>query len=202
MRRSFLRIVILMLAVFLLSPSSAPGHAAPPGLSAEQRARVDRGDVVVLEVLPADGAGGGQGGTAVAFIPAPAEAVWRLLVDYPGHAGLYPNVVATEVLEADAHHVLVRYVVAVGPFSFRFHINTYPDAAHRRLSWYLARSRPNSLFRENWGYWHLEPEGHGVLVTYAIASRTVLPAFLTRGAERNALVKTVKAVRQRATGTS
>jgi hypothetical protein len=37
-----------------------------------------------------------------------------------------------------------------------------------------------------------------VLLTYAMAARTVLPGFLTRGVERGGLVETLKAVRQRA----
>jgi len=38
----------------------------------------------------------------------------------------------------------------------------------------------------------------GVLLTYGMAARTVLPAFLTRRAERDGLVETLKAVRERA----
>jgi hypothetical protein len=36
------------------------------------------------------------------------------------------------------------------------------------------------------------------VLTYAMAARTVLPPFLTRGAERDGLVETVRAVRERA----
>ncbi len=37
-----------------------------------------------------------------------------------------------------------------------------------------------------------------MVLTYAMAAHTVLPAFLTRGSERDGLVATVKAVRDRA----
>src|SRR5437867_2970329 len=40
--------------------------------------------------------------------------------------------------------------------------------------------------------------GEGVLLTYAMAARTMLPQFLTRVAERDGLVETVRAVRERA----
>jgi hypothetical protein len=94
--------------------------------------------------------------------------------------------------------VLVRYVVGVGPFSFGFHVNNYPNQARNRLAWRLARERRNDLFRDSWGYWEVQPDARGAILTYAMAARTALPAFLTRGAERGGLVETIKAVRARA----
>jgi hypothetical protein len=107
-------------------------------------------------------------------------------------------VTSSEVIEADPGHALVRYVVGVGPFSFGFHVDNYPDVGRRRLDWHLAASRSNELFRRSWGYWQIDGRREGVLLTYAMAAETVLPAFLTRGAEREGLVDTLKAVRERA----
>ncbi len=185
-----LLVALLILAVW-------PGAANPFGLSTAQLARLDRGEVVVLDVLPPGGGRAGQVGTAIARVQASAEEVWRVLVDYPGHRGLYPRVVRAEVLEKDAAHALVRYVVGVGPFSFGFHVNNYPQPGRRRLDWRLAQERPNDLFRESWGYWEIVPRGGDVVLTYAMAARTVLPSFLTRGAELDGLVETLKAVRDR-----
>lgn len=191
-----LAIIALILATWLPAASSS-------GLSDDQWRRLDRREVVLLDQLPpGGGAKGGQGGTGFILVQASPEAVWRVLVDYPGHSGLYPRVVNSEVLERDADHALVRYVVGVGPFSFAFHIHNYPDEARGRLVWRLAHERPNDLFRESWGYWQLEPRGDGVILTYAMASRTVLPAFLTRGAEREGLAETLKAVRDRSERTT
>ncbi len=176
---------------------------APPAnslvLSDGQRRRLDRGDVVLLDVLPPGRAPGSvQGGTAVSMVHASPDQVWQVLVDYRQHRGLYPRVTSAEVLESDPDHALVRYVVGVGPFTFGFHVDNYPDPAHRRLQWQLAPGRSNQLFRENWGYWQIEPEPDGVLLTYSMAAQTVLPGFLTRGAERRGLVETIRAVRDRA----
>lgn len=168
-------------------------------LSNGERHRLERGDVVVLDVLPPGRAPAAvQGGTAVSMVHASPDEVWEVLVDYPRHSGLYPRVTSAEVLESDHEHALVRYVVGVGPFTFGFHVDNYPDAAHRRLQWQLASGRSNQLFRQSWGYWQIEPHGDGTLLTYAMAAQTVLPAFLTRGAEREGLVDTIKAVRDRA----
>ena len=108
----------------------------------------------------------------------------------------YPRVTGVEVLEIDERHALVRYEVGIGPFSFGFHMNKYPDPVRRRIEWQLADGRANSLFRENSGYWQLDEAAGGTLVTYAIAVRTILPAFATSGSERDSLVDTIKALRK------
>ena len=75
-------------------------------------------------------------------------------------------------------------------------MNKCPDAIRRRIEWQLADGRANSLVRENSGHWHLDEAAGGTLVTYAIAVRTILPAFATSGSERDSLVDTVKALRK------
>jgi ribosome-associated toxin RatA of RatAB toxin-antitoxin module len=168
-------------------------------LSDAERKSLERGDVVVLDLLPPGGKpAAAQGGTAVSMVHASPDEVWQVLVDYPRHSGLYPRLTSAEVLESDPAHALVRYVVGVGPFTFGFHVNNYPDAGHRRLAWQLASGRSNQLFRQSWGYWQIEAHGDGAVLTYAMAAQTTLPAFLTRGAERESLVDTIKAVRDRA----
>lgn len=185
--------LLVLLVVALWSDA-----ATPLSLSPSQRERLERGEIVLLDALPAGAAQPAQGGTGVALVRAPEETVWRVLVDYPRHRGLYPRVTEARVLEHDPGHALVRYTVEVGLFSFGFHVHNYPDAGRRRLDWRLAEGRANGIFRENHGYWLLEPHPGGVMLTYAIAARTVLPAFLTRGAERDGLVETLRAVRERA----
>jgi hypothetical protein len=191
MRRSEpLLLFVLILAAWAPAVNSRP-------LSEDQHHRLERGEIVVLDELPVGG-GRGQGGTALGVVHAAPDRVWRLLLDYPGHAGLYPRVVATEVLQRDARHALVRYRVAVGLLSFGFHVDHYPDVERRRLVWRLAQGRPNGLFRDTWGYWQVEPRGPDTMLTYAMAARTVLPALLTRGSERASLVGALTAVRARA----
>lgn len=184
---------VVWLLVLLLPGSE--GGADSQGLSAAQQERLARGDVVVLNVLPPGAPPDGQGGTAIARVHASPEEVWRVLVDYPRHRGLYPRVMRAEVLEARGGETVVRYVVGIGPFAFGFHVRSYADPLRRRVEWRLDRGRPNDLFQDNRGYWQVDPDPEGALVTYAMAARTVFPPFLTRGAERDSLVDTVKAVR-------
>jgi len=173
------------------------GWSAPsPILSDDQQRRLAVGEVIVLDALPPRAGKSAHGGTALAIVRASPEQVWRILIDYPGHTRYYPRVTGVEVLEADEQHALVRYEVGIGPFSFGFHMHKYADRARRRIEWQLAEGRANSLFRENTGYWQLDAEPGGSLVTYAIAVRTILPAFATYGSERDSLVDTVRALRK------
>lgn len=130
-------------------------------------------------------------------VHADPDDVWNVLIDYPQHLGLYPRVVSVEVLESNSEHAVIRYVVGVGPFSFGFHVENYLDVARHRVVWRLAHGRRNDLFRDSWGYWQIERHPDGVMLTYAMAARTALPRFMTRGSERDGLIDTVKAVRAR-----
>ena len=173
------------------------GWSAPlPMLSDDQQRRLDAGEVIVLDALPPGAGKSTHGGTALAVVRASPERVWRILVDYPGHTRYYPRVTGVEVLEADEQHALVRYEVGIGPFSFRFHMSTHLDPIQRRIEWQLADGHANRLLRENTGYWQLGEAPGGTLVTYALAVRTILPAFATSGSERESLVDTIKALRK------
>ena len=175
---------------------AAAGGAVSLDLSADQHRRLAAGEVVVLDTLPPGGGTSAGGGTAVARVRAAPERVWPVLVDYPGHPRYYPRVVSAELVEADGQHALVRYEVGVGPFSFGFHMVKYPDAVRRRIEWHLDPSRPNNFFRENTGYWQVDAAEGGSLVIYAIAVRTILPGFVTLGAERRSLVDTIRKLRK------
>lgn len=175
---------------------AAASGAAPHGLSVDQQHRLAGGEVVVLDTLPPGASESARGGTAVALVGAAPDRVWPILVDYRGHPRYYPRVVSAELVEADAHHALVRYVVGVGPFSFGFYMIKYPDPVRRRIDWHLDASHANNFFRENTGYWQVDPADGGSQVTYAIAVRTILPGFVSLGAERESLVDTIKKLRK------
>jgi hypothetical protein len=188
--------IVVLLVLLVAAPALALGT---PDLSADQRRRLQQREIVFLDVLPpGDGTPVAQGGTAMAFVRAEQQTVWRVLVDYPRHSGLYPRVVEATLVQSVGQHAVVRYVIGIGPFSFGFHVDHHADPDRGDLVWRLARDRRNDLFRDSWGYWHIEPVTGGVVLTYAMAARTVLPAFLTRGAERDGLVETLRAVRDRA----
>jgi ribosome-associated toxin RatA of RatAB toxin-antitoxin module len=159
---------------------------------------VAAGDVVVTDELPLGASQTAHGGTAVAVLRASPEQVWRVIIDYRGHPRFYPHVAAAEVVEMDERRAIVHYRVTVGPLSFGFYMEKYPDPSRRRVEWHLAEGRPHALFRENSGYWQINPadDGAASLVTYAIAVRTMLPASVTAGGESASLTETITALRK------
>jgi ribosome-associated toxin RatA of RatAB toxin-antitoxin module len=187
-------LVVLTLVAGTLVVSAWPAPSAD--LSEDQRRQLAAGEVVVRDTLPPGASKTARGGTALAVVRASPEQVWRVLVDYPGHARYYPRVVAAEVVERNERQVVVRYEVGIGPFSFNFHMNKFPDPKRGRIEWHLADGRANGLFRENSGYWQVEEAERASLVTYAIAVRTLMPGFLTLGAERDSLTETITGMRK------
>jgi ribosome-associated toxin RatA of RatAB toxin-antitoxin module len=187
-----------LLALALVAGAlGSPAWSGPPSdLSDDQRRQLAAGEVVVRDTLPPGASKMARGGTALAVVRASPEQVWRVLVNYPGHSRYYPRVVAAEVVESNERQVVVRYEVGIGPFAFNFHMNKYPDPKRRRIEWHLAEGRANGLFRENSGYWQVEAADRVSLVTYAIAVRTMVPAFLTLGAERDSLTETITGMRK------
>jgi hypothetical protein len=174
--------------------------AASPVLSPEQQRRVDAGEIVVLEALPPGASASAQGGTAVALVCAAPATVWGIVVDWPGHTDLYPRIKTSEVIHQDASRVRVHYTIGLGPFSFDAYMDKFPDPARRRSTWRLAEDRPSTLFSESSGYWQVEDASGRSQVTYAQATRTIVPAFLTRGSQRDSLTSTVQSLRRRAQG--
>ena len=188
-----------IVAVLLLSAASA-ASTDTPSLSADEQRRVEAGDIVVLDVLPPGASASAQGGTAVALVCASPAAVWDILVDWEGQTRLYPRVTAVEVVQREASHVRVRYSIGIGPFSFKAFLDKYPDAVHRRSTWHLAEDEPSTLFSESSGYWQVDEASAGSRVTHGVATRTIVPAFMTRGSQRQSLVTTVQNLRKRAQG--
>ena len=186
---------ILALISLAFGLPAASGEASL-SLSADQQRRLVAGEVVVLDTLPPGASTSARGGTAIGLVRAAPDRVWPVLVDYRGHPRYYPRVVSAELVEANAQHVVVRYDVAVGPFSFTFHMIKFPDPVRRRIEWQLDPTHPNNFFKENTGYWQVQPAEGGSLVTYAIGVRTVLPGLLTLGSEQGSLVETIKRLRK------
>src|SRR5262245_42242660 len=70
--------------------------AAPAAETPEDVRRLAAGEVIVTDALLFGATKEACGGTAVAFLRAPFEEVWRVIVDYRGHPRYYPHVIATD----------------------------------------------------------------------------------------------------------
>ncbi|HZP36966.1 MAG TPA: SRPBCC family protein [Methylomirabilota bacterium] len=196
--RAVRRLVLAGLLIALATGRAAAGDLL--ALDEDERRRLGAGEIVLRDVRPPGASASASGGTAVALVRAPVERVWGVLTDYPGHPRYYPRVTAAEVLESNGPEVLVRYTIQIGFFTFDFHMRKHADVARRRIDWHLAEDRANGLLRENSGYWLVEPHPQGSVVTYAVATRTLIPGFLTASSQRDSLVETIIGLRRVATG--
>lgn len=196
--RVVLALVLAALAIALAPRPVAAGELV--ALNEDERRRVAAGEIVLRDVKPPGASAAATGGTAIAVVRAPVERVWGVLTDYPGHPRYYPRVTAAEVLESRGNEVLVRYTIQIGFLTFDFHMRKVADVARRRIDWHLAEDRSNGLLRENSGYWLVEPRPDGSLVVYAVATRTLMPGFLTASSQRDSLVETITGLRRVVTG--
>jgi ribosome-associated toxin RatA of RatAB toxin-antitoxin module len=192
------RLLVAALAIVLVAGRAAAGD--PLVLSDDEQRRLSAGEILIRDVRPPGASAGATGGTAIAVVRAPVERVWSVLTDYPGHPRYYPRVTAAEVLETKGPEVLVRYTIQIGFLTFDFHMRKVADVERRRIDWHLAEDRPNGLLRENSGYWLVEPRPEGSVVTYAVATRTMMPGFLTASSQRDSLVETIIGLRRVVTG--
>ncbi|HEX2440634.1 MAG TPA: SRPBCC family protein [Methylomirabilota bacterium] len=187
--------LVLVLALLTAGLVTA-AWPAPPPLSADQKRRLSAGEVLVRDEMPPGASESARGGTALGLVHGTPEQVWRVLVDYPGHARYYPRVTSAELVESNERRAVVRYTVGIGPFTSTFHMDKFPDARRRRIEWHLSQDRATGMFRENSGYWQVDELDRASLVTYAIAVRTVLPGFMTGSSERDSLVETIVGLRR------
>jgi ribosome-associated toxin RatA of RatAB toxin-antitoxin module len=196
--RALLRLLLAALVIALVAGRA--GASDLLALSDDEQRRLTTGEIVLRDVRPPGASASATGGTAIAVVRAPVERVWGVLTDYPGHPRYYPRVTAAEVLETKGNEVLVRYTIQIGFLTFDFHMRKVADAARRRIDWHLAEDRSNGLLRENSGYWLVEPHPQGSVVVYAVATRTLMPGFLTASSQRDSLVETITGLRRVVTG--
>jgi ribosome-associated toxin RatA of RatAB toxin-antitoxin module len=192
------RLLVAAVVIVLAAGRAAAGDVL--ALSDDEQRRLSAGEILIRDVRPPGASAGATGGTAIAVVRAPVERVWGVLTDYPGHPRYYPRVTAAEVLETKGPEVLVRYTIQIGFLTFDFHMRKVADVERRRIDWHLAEDRPNGLLRENSGYWLVEPSPEGSVVTYAVATRTMMPGFLTASSQRDSLVETIIGLRRVVTG--
>lgn len=196
--RALRRLLLGGLLIALAAGRAAAGDLL--ALNDDEQRRLSAGEIVIRDVRPPGASAGATGGTAIAVVRAPVQRVWSVLTDYPGHPRYYPRVTAAQVLETKGPEVLVRYTIQIGFLTFDFHMRKVADVARRRIDWHLAEDRPNGLLRENSGYWLVEPRPEGSVVTYAVATRTLMPGFLTASSQRDSLVETIIGLRRVVTG--
>jgi len=161
-------LLLLALAVGGVHPAGA--EEAPP--SAEERQRLERGEIVYRAgAALRDGVAvsGARGAIAFVRIPTGPAPVWAILTTPREYPRIFPGK-SVQVLEESPGGSLVRTDGKVGPFEFSYSARYHFHAETRVIEWHLDPSRDNDVFDDHWGWWRLVPEAGGTLVVYAIGS--------------------------------
>lgn len=189
----------LLVAALVLGLGRAAG--AEPWPTEDERQRLARGEVVYrVGAAPRDGAlvPGARGAIAFVRVPAGPEPVWAILMAPRAYPEIFPGLKAVEILEENAAAWLLRTEGKVGPFEFRYHTRYRIHADTRTLVWRLDLALDNDVFHDNWGWWHLAPDGGATLVVYAIGSVPSSWQPLAGFFERRGITRALAALRDAA----
>ena len=175
--------------------------APAPSLSADERQRLAKGEVVYrVGAVPRDGVAvpGARGGIAFVRVPAGPEAIWTILTQPRRYPEIFPGLRSVEVLDASETAWLIRTDGKVGPFSFSYHTRYRLQPEERTIAWRLDPTRENDVFDDNWGWWQLVPEAGGTLVIHAMGSVPSSWQPLAGFFERRGIVQALTALREAA----
>lgn len=173
------RVKALFLSVFGLFAWSAmaPGtslvdaqsraSAERPFTSAE-RARLDRGDLVVRETHRQRGSLRLVGGASWQVVDMPPEAVWRALLDTPAYTHMIPLLSRARVVSHTNDRRLVYMEHESGPVNVSYYLNTHVQSSRRDITFTIDAARPHSITAA-WGFFTVRPyEGGRSLISYGI----------------------------------
>jgi hypothetical protein len=188
-------LIVLVLGLF------AAAHAGDAELSAEERQRLEAGEILTWT---APVAGRSVPSTkAVGVVDAPPAAVWPIIDECARYEDTMPSTLDSEELERQGDHVRCR---GVGDLPFPFSdLPTETDAIHT--------VEPGKLYRREWkqrsgdfnaneGRWTLVPWGDGskTLATYEAMTepKMAMPDFILRWATESVLPEMIATLREHA----
>ena len=188
-----------VLALALAASWSVAAHAAPPDFKPDERARLERGEVLVKRQTPTGGSG--VAARAAAILKVHPDKVWEVVNDCAHFKDFMPRTVKSEPRdEGRACYVEVSMPFPLSNLWSETEVTkTFLDDGGRRRSWTLRRGTYEHVL----GSWTVHPWGEGeTLLLYSIdANPTVsVPDFILRSAQEGTLPDVFAAVRARAQG--
>jgi hypothetical protein len=119
--------------------------AQAQGFSSEERAALDRGEIVRR---PSEETRDGHhfvGGSSYAVINRPLAEVWRALRDVPRFSSMLPSTRSSRVVSETASETIARIEHAYGPVSASYHLRMVWDDVSHHLQFDLDPSRPHDI---------------------------------------------------------
>lgn len=193
------RLAVAMMLVLATLPARAQS-VVPPTVSDAEKARLDKGEVVVRGYPPTDNKG--IGAQALGVVDAPSVEVWPVLRDCQHFSKFMPRTKASAALEENGERLC--HVELGLPFPLpnlwsdtRAVVLQEPAGSYSR-TWTLVRGN----YQRNSGSWTVVPwgpEGKKSLISYVIDSdpNIHLPDAILRSAQTGSLPEVFVAVRKR-----
>jgi hypothetical protein len=194
------RLTTLMLIVIPLlcyPPDARPSTAAVPDTLTAEKARLVKGEVIVVLSGLDDGVTGVSGKI---YIPVPPEKVWDVLTDYDNHKNFIPKLTDSGLI---SHHGNEQVMFQRGKTRiFLFQKSVYVQMRIRGD--YLRRLDFQGIagdFKVYRGSWMLEdyPKGPGTFLSYEseVKPDFFAPSFVVRFVQKHDFPEVLSAIRVR-----
>lgn len=150
--------VVALLSVFALLAGTPAGADAQGDLTAAERARLQRGELVTR---PAQRRVGGQvtfGGTSYQVVRAPLAEVWRAVTDPRRYADMLPQVRSARQVAQSGPSRSVALRHQRGPIDVRYVMNFLFERRSHTVLFTLDETRHHDI-RAGWGFIRLAARG-------------------------------------------
>lgn len=154
----------------LLAGAAVAQAERPSGFTAEERRRLEEGELIVRPVTRRRGSLRLIGGSSWQIVDLSASATWRALCDPESYRRMLPAAEETRVVADRANERVVRVSHAAGLVRASYHLRMNYDHARRDIAFRLDEQRPNDL-RAAWGFISVAPyegDAERALVSYGV----------------------------------
>jgi hypothetical protein len=187
---SEMRLARIILGFLLFALLWIPGAAKADTFADDEKAALDRGEVVRHPLDADSNSEGYLGGTSYVVVNAVPEVVWRAMQDIDSFPNIFPRTLDTEVISDRGSRKVVKMTQGTSLIAISFYVLYRFDEEARKISWEMIQDQPHDL-DDTRGYWQVEAYGEGKsLVTYVnvinIGQGAVLALF--SGAIQNGLL--------------
>ena len=181
-----------------LLATAAHAQLKPPTLTDAERAKLDKGEVVVREKTPTDNKG--VSAESLGVIDAPVGEVWPIIRDCEDFAKFLPNMKASARKEENGDSLCFDELALPFPLK-NLWADTKSTVVHEGDAWQRSWTFVRGTYEHNRGAWTLLPwdDGKKTLVVYFIDSNPsmAIPDFIIRAAQTGSLPKVFSGIRQR-----
>lgn len=158
----------LLIPSILIGLALVSGIVAAIEFSDAELAELKAGNTIHRE-LPTSGTKGFYGGSGWAVVDAPADVIWKVLVDWDAYTKVFPNTTEATELSRKGEKSLVRFKLGHPLVSLTYHVELERKTEKKILSFRLVKDMPNDVNSIR-GYWRLFPQKSGrTLIAYVVA---------------------------------